>query len=355
VQALEHAGASVHLVTADVADDAQLRAALDDYAREGWPPIAGVIHLAAALESRLTGDLDEESFERVLRPKLDGALVLDRLLPDVELFVVFSSIAAFWAPVGMAGYVAANAGVDALVQARRASDRVALSIQWGPWAGVGLHEHSISDRAMDELTRDGVGTMTAGQGTELFAALLGRDEPVIAVLPVDWSAFGRNGWAGHSSLFRAVAGDDGAPHRSGSADELSQAAPAERRAGLERIVRDALGGVLRLPADQIDRHRQFGSLGLDSIMGLELRNRLERALQRPLSATLAWNYPTVDALATYLDALIAPDGSPSGLAAAADPALSTAPTPVDVGLATLLAELTSLTDDDAARALREVS
>jgi hypothetical protein len=90
-------------------------------------------------------------------------------------------------------------------------------------------------------------------------------------------------------------------------------------------------------------------------MGLELRNRLERALQRPLSATLAWNYPTVDALAAYLDALIAPDRSPSGLAAATDPALSTAPTPVDVGLTTLLAELTSLTDDDAARALREVS
>ena len=71
-------------------------------------------------------------------------------------------------------------------------------------------------------------------------------------------------------------------------------------------MRDAVGGVLRLPADQIDRHRPFGSLGLDSLMALELRNRLERALQRPLSATLAWNYPTVDALAGYLDALVAP-------------------------------------------------
>ena len=115
VRALEHAGASVHLMTADVADEAQVRAALDGYAGEGWPPIAGVIHAAATLESRLTGDLDRGD----LRPGAaaearTGALVLDRLLPDVELFVVFSSIAAFWAPAGMANYAAANTGLDAL-------------------------------------------------------------------------------------------------------------------------------------------------------------------------------------------------------------------------------------------------
>jgi len=119
---------------------------------------------------------------------------------------------------------------------------------------------------------------------------------------------------------------------------------------------ERFAGLLKPFEAMIDRQLHFGALGLDSIMGLELRNRLERALQRPLSATLAWNYPTVDALAAYLDALLAPHGSASGLgAAAADPAPPTGPTPVDGGLATLLAELTSLSDDDATRALREVS
>ena len=306
VRALERAGAAVHLVTADVADEAGMRAALDEYAREGWPPIAGVIHLAATLENRLTGDLDRAGFARTLQSKLEGALVLDGLLPEAELFVVFSSIAALWAPVGMASYVAANTAVDVLVQARRARGHAAQSIQWGPWAGVGFHERQIGDGAMDELTRDGVGTMTAEQGATLFASLLGRDEPVIAALPIEWSAFSRTGSATRGSLFREAAAGVTSPHSS-KIEELVHATPAERRARVEDIVRNALGGVLRLPAEHIDRHRHFGSLGLDSIMSLELRNRLESALQRPLSATLAWNYPTVDALAAHLDRLVAPE------------------------------------------------
>ena len=103
------------------------------------------------------------------------------------------------------------------------------------------------------------------------------------------------------------------PHSS-KIEELVHATPAERRARVEDIVRNALGGVLRLPAEHIDRHRHFGSLGLDSIMSLELRNRLESALQRPLSATLAWNYPTVDALAAHLDRLVAPESRSSACA-----------------------------------------
>ena len=155
VRALERAGASVHLLQADVADEVQVRAALDAYAADGWPPIAGVIHAAAVLENRLTTDMDRAAFDRVVAPKLGGALVLDRLLPDLDLFVVFSSISAFWAPAGMASYAAANAGLDALAAARRARGEHALSIEWGPWDGVGLHEHSIAARSVEELEREG--------------------------------------------------------------------------------------------------------------------------------------------------------------------------------------------------------
>jgi myxalamid-type polyketide synthase MxaE and MxaD len=144
------------------------------------------------------------------------------------------------------------------------------------------------------------------------------------------------------------------PHSS-KIEELVHATPAERRARVEDIVRNALGGVLRLPAEHIDRQRHFGSLGLDSIMGLELRNRLESALQRPLSATLAWNYPTVDALAAYLDRLVAPDAAPATSPDDGSAGVEPDPEYGDAGLGTLLAQLTSLTDDDAARALREVS
>jgi acyl transferase domain-containing protein len=348
VRALEHAGASVHLLHADVSDESAMKAALDAYAAEGWPPIAGVVHTAGVLDSRLTADLDEDTFERVLAPKLDGALVLDRLLPRLDLFVVFSSFFSFWGAPGMANYAAANAGLDALAASRRARGQHALSIQWGAWADVGMLTRSDSARTMADLERFGVGTFSAAHGTELFLALVAGGEPVITVLPVDWDAFRRFAPAGTAPLFRSAPGsvDEAGPMVDDVLDELREASPAERRDLLERLVRGALGGVLRMPPAQLDVRRSFGSLGLDSLLALELRNRLEAALALALPASLAWNYPTIEALTIHLDALLSPATEVE--AAVSCPAVST-----DADLSLFLDDIDALSDDEAARLLRD--
>ena len=88
-------------------------------------------------------------------------------------------------------------------------------------------------------------------------------------------------------------------------------------------------------------------MGLDSLMALEFRNRLETAIERSLPATIAWNYPSIQSLVEYLDALFAgeapavPDGDDQH--AAASEALP---------LASLLGDVAALSDDDVARALR---
>ena len=64
--------------------------------------------------------------------------------------------------------------------------------------------------------------------------------------------------------------------------------------------RDAVGAVLKIAPSRLDPRKALGTMGLTSLMAMELRNRLEAALGRPLSATLAWNYPTVEALVAHL-------------------------------------------------------
>ena len=347
IRALEHAGAAVHLLHVDVADRGALAAALASYSAEGFPEIRGVVHCAAVVDNKLTPDMDRAVFERALGPKLGGALALDELLPELDWFVLFSSMSAFWGPPGMSNYSAANAGLDALAQARRARGQHALSVQWGHWANLGLSEGAIARRNAEELERVGVGAISIEQGRALFGWLLGRPEPVIAILPVDWQTFRRARKNRDWPLFRLVAGhDDDATSGASFRERLGAASPLARRSLIEGIVREALGAVLRLPAKQLDGRRAFGSSGLDSLMALELRNRLETAFERSLPATLAWNYPTIEQLTQHLEQLFSRESAEAATDAA--PPVATEPTDALLDFY----QVASLSDEDAALALR---
>ncbi|TXC66108.1 hypothetical protein FSC37_09695 [Piscinibacter aquaticus] len=126
----------------------------------------------------------------------------------------------------------------------------------------------------------------------------------------------------------------------GLAPRLAGLDVPERRALLEPAVRDAVGSVLKLAPARIDSRKALGAMGLNSLMAMELRNRLEVLLEQPLSATIAWNYPSVDALVGYLSGL----GS-AGVAAAAEPAAAAVTSPA-------LAALSAMSDEEAAQLLR---
>ena len=74
-----------------------------------------------------------------------------------------------------------------------------------------------------------------------------------------------------------------------------------------------LGRVLRTPAREIDGHTPFGTLGLTSLLGLEIRNVLEAGLGLRLPATLIWAHPTLDALTGHLAGLLSIAEVPAAL------------------------------------------
>jgi acyl carrier protein len=96
--------------------------------------------------------------------------------------------------------------------------------------------------------------------------------------------------------------------RSSSVRERIAAAPTARLALLRDHLREQVSQVLRLPASRIEDDTALHTLGFDSLMVVELRNRLEESLGLTLSATLVWKYPTITALASHLaQALDLPD------------------------------------------------
>ena len=110
-----------------------------DRVRATQPPLRGIVHAASTINDRLTADIDESDIEQVLRPKLDGALVLDELTRDdpIELFLLFSSATTILGAPGQGAYVAANMALETLARRRHAEGRPALAVAWGPIEDAG--------------------------------------------------------------------------------------------------------------------------------------------------------------------------------------------------------------------------
>ncbi|XXY48825.1 SDR family NAD(P)-dependent oxidoreductase [Sorangium sp. So ce269] len=301
--ALRERGAEVRVHPADVAhegDVARLLAAID----AELPPLRGIVHAAAVLDDGVLLRLDAARLSAVLRPKVHGAwnLHAQTLGRRLDFFVMFSSAASLLGSPGQGNYAAGNAFLDALAHHRRAAGLHGLSVDWGPWAEVGLAA-AAANRG-ERLSMRGVASMTPAQGLEALERLLAEDAAQVGVLPLDvrqWREFYLTA-AQSPFLSQLTAGEVGAaaPRRSDVRASLAAADPAARRGLLEAYLKEQVGRVLHLSPDEIDIDRPLGTLGLDSLMGLELRNRLEIGLALRLPATLAWTYPTVAALAAHL-------------------------------------------------------
>jgi len=83
-------------------------------------------------------------------------------------------------------------------------------------------------------------------------------------------------------------------------DKVSVLPVEQQRAYLQSYVQTVLGLVLRMSPEKIEPNTPLGSLGLDSLMAVEFRNRLEMNLGLKLSSTLVWNYPTAYDITSFL-------------------------------------------------------
>ncbi|MEU7068814.1 type I polyketide synthase [Streptomyces narbonensis] len=305
IEALRVRGTTVTTFPVDVADREGLAAVLDRVRTE-LPPLRGVFHAAGVLDDAVVANLTGAQLDKVLAPKVDGARHLDALTEDdpLDLFVLFSSVAGLVGNPGQAGYAAGNVYMDALAQARRHRGRPALAVQWGPFADIGL----AADEAIrgERLADHGMTGFTAAEGWQALFHLLDAPGQVASYVPLDarhW--FDAYPETAAQPSWRAIAelAKDGATAGGGAEEFLGRlrgSSDTERPVLVEGKIRELAGRVLRLEESSIDREAPFKSLGLDSLMSLELRNRLEMAFGMKLSPTLLWTYGTTAALAGML-------------------------------------------------------
>ncbi|WP_421671939.1 type I polyketide synthase [Saccharopolyspora spinosa] len=305
---LEALGARVSITACDVADRdalAEVLATIPDDC-----PLTAVMHAAGVVEVGDVASMCLTDFVGVLSAKAGGAANLDELLADVELdaFVLFSSVSGVWGAGGQGAYAAANAYLDALAQQRRARGLVGTAVAWGPWAGDGM----AAGEGGAQLRRAGLVPMAADRALLALQGALDRDETSLVVADMAWERFApvfamsrrRPLLDELPEAQQALADAENTTDAADSAVPLPRlagmAAAERRRAMLDLVLAEASIVLGHNGSDPVGPDRAFQELGFDSLMAVELRNRLGEATGLSLPATLIFDYPSPSALAEQL-------------------------------------------------------
>lgn len=336
VAKLTDLGGEIVVLAADVASAPDVTRIFATVAAQ-LPPLRGIVHSAMVMEDRTLLQQSSERFQRVLAPKVAGAWNLHAASANVALdfFVLFSSVSAIIGNPGQSSYAAANCFLDALAHHRRARGLPALAIDWGMLKEVGHVARTAGLEA--HLQHHGLAGFTVAESTMILGRLLQTDVSQVGA----FRFHGRSGaqtLLGHAKSPRFAAlstGDDSARSGEvGSAREAILALPStEQLAACTSHLAEEVARVLRTSASRLDLHTPFNELGFDSLMSVELGNRLEAAYGIALSPGVIESETSLSKLATKLleivtGAPVGPATAPAFPPASPLPESEAAPTPI---------------------------
>lgn len=284
--ALEARGVSLVSEACDVTDRDAVKGLLAKLRKER--PIAGITHTAMILDDGLITALTPDRFARVLAPKVVGARILDELTRKdaLDYFIMFSSAAAMFGNPGQGSYVAANGYLDGLARERQARGLKALSVAWGAITDVGILARDKNTAKSLSRHTGGV-DFTARTALDLLAQVL-ADERHGQVANISLAAMN---W-GMARSFLPIMGTpaydlirreaDARGDASSGGTDLQALVLSLDEADAKKAVADYLArevaAIFRMPAEDINPKRSLTEIGMDSLMGLELRMAVERQI-----------------------------------------------------------------------------
>ena len=292
--------------------------------------IYGVISAGGVLSDATLGRQTARDMRTSWAPKVRGALNAWENVKchNVQVSVLYSSIASLLGSAGQASYASSNAAADALAASWRAQGISGQSIQWGPWGGGGMAHTGPAMAA--RMLKLGIGMLSPAEGMLAFSKILGVQNPVVAVIDISWNTYvekfrgvlpllslpaaaemsvdhAAKGQARDSSAMpipRAMETDlVGAADFPRVPEELTFGIADDLSESILRVVRGAFGADM---ANQITEHTPLSEAGLDSLSAVELRDSLEESMGISMPSTVIFDYPTVKELAEWVAGQVQP-------------------------------------------------
>ncbi|CAK0743483.1 SDR family NAD(P)-dependent oxidoreductase [Gammaproteobacteria bacterium] len=300
IERLRIQGARVETVQVDVGDFIALEAVLKP-TMATLPSIRGVIHLAGQIDDGPLAAMNWPQAYHPLAAKLAGAWNLHRLTAGqpLEIFLLFSSMTSLIGSATQGNYAAANAALDALAEHRRRTGLAGLAVNWGPWAEIGMAAR-LDSLHHERLRALGIDLLPPTNALRVLGDLLRQHEVAqVAVTAIDWERYpdAMRPLTAHLRQGMPPTVENGGR----LLQKLRELPTARRRSELLRYLGNLLSEVLRMEkGSRIDPRERLFDIGVDSLMAMELKNRLQHELAITLSVTLLFDYPNLDALTDYL-------------------------------------------------------
>ncbi|NJR16078.1 MAG: SDR family NAD(P)-dependent oxidoreductase [Calothrix sp. CSU_2_0] len=304
IQEMEAIGVNITVAQVDVSQQQDLANILTKITESGFK-LTGIIHAAGILADAALLQMDWQKFEKVLAAKVLGAWNLHTLTQHqpLDFFVLFSSATALFGSPGQANHVAANTFLDNLARVRTNQGLAGTSINWGIWSEIGS-----ATKATTQMQQRGINAIAPSQGIEIFEYLLSQNISQVGVVPIDWQVFGGEissrfveRFLYHPDIYNTS--KTNISIQKGTSSQILQqisVAGEDSYELLDIYVRGEIARILGFQLNEINPKAGFFDLGMDSLTAIEFKNRLQIDLECSLPATVAFDYPTVEALVKYL-------------------------------------------------------
>ncbi|MEM8828383.1 MAG: SDR family NAD(P)-dependent oxidoreductase, partial [Cyanobacteria bacterium P01_G01_bin.19] len=301
INKLEQKNIVVKIIQADISDYNSLEKAIR---QSPLPALAGIIHSAGVLDDGMLVNMNSERMKTVMNPKVLGAWNLHQLTKNIELdfFILFSSAASLLGSLGQTNHVVANTFLDTLAHYRQAQGLPALSLNWGAWSDIGAAAKRKVDR---DMNLKGIGAIPPNRGLEILEKLIVQSNSQVGIIPIEWSHFINSGYnLPLVENFKQIKQNKNSQNDRPTNNflvELTNIKPERQLKYLTIFLQKQVGKVLGLPVNHLPSISQgFFDIGMDSLMAIELKSKLETSLQNTIPSTAIFEHSNIEQLANYI-------------------------------------------------------